>query len=388
MQVSSLNINHFQLVIFVLLISVLLSCNKTSHVTATYDNYFPEFEKNWELYTKSSKGGWKNNFNGRFSWDDAYALEALVLHFERSKDKRYIDTFIKVATRIFNSTDDNLNLRNKHRGNRIVKGWSTTRYTQDSSFHVFGITNAMILYPILKLHNILNENNLGNESYSHFFTKALNFSLLEFEDINVKDWINKSHETGYFQDAYYSNIGITTPVNQYARIGSYAIELYKLTREINYLNYAQKVARHLKKNLIHVGDYFYWNYTITNNPSPNDQPDDLGHSILVVQFIVNCYKNNIVFDKNDVQSLVKLFKNQVNVPNTILFNEYLNGNIISNDPFISHYYMLSEFDSEIHLILSNWLNQQVFNLDLSSFLNHFGNKLILLNAMNLYYKRF
>lgn len=387
MLISSFNIKYFQLVILVLLISVLLSCSKTSQVVAPHDNYFLEFEKNWELYIKSSKGGWENNFNGRFSWDDSYALEALVLHFERSKDKRYIDTFIKVATRIFNSTDENLRLHNKHRGNRIVKGWSTKRYTQDSSFHVFGITNAMILYPILKLHNIAIGNNLRNESYNHFFTKALNFSLLEFEDINVKDWINNSSETGYFQDAYYSNIGITTPVNQYARIGSYAIELYKLTGNINYLNYAQKVAKHLKKNLIQVGEYFYWNYTITNNPSPNDKPDDLGHSILVVQFIVNCYKNSIVFDKNDIQSLVNLFKKQVHVPNTILFNEYLNGNIISKDPFISHYYMLSEFDIEIHPILSNWLNQQSFNLDLNSFLNHFGNKLILLNAMNLYYKR-
>lgn len=388
MLVSNFNIKHFQSAIFVLLISVLFSCSKTTQVVAPNDNYFPEFEKNWESYIKSSKGGWGNNFKGRFSWDDAYALEGLVLHFERSKDRRYIDTFIKVATRIFNSTDDNLNIRNKYRGNRIVKGWSTTRYTQDSAFHVFGITNAMILYPIIRLHNIVIGNNLVNESYNHFFTKALNFSLLEFEDISVKDWINNSSETGYFQDAYYSAIGISTPVNQYARIGSYAIELYKLTGNINYLNYAQKVAKHLKKNLIQVGDYFYWNYTITNNPSPNDKPDDLGHSILVIQFIVNCYKNNIVFDKNDIQSLVKLFKNQVNIPNTILFNEYLNGNAISNDPFISHYYMLSEFDIEIHQILSSWLSQQVFNLDLSSFLNHFGNKLILLNAMNLYYNRF
>jgi hypothetical protein len=210
--------------------------------------------------------------------------------------------------------------------------------------------------------------------------------LLEFEDINANDWINISPESGFFQDPYYSNIGIITPVNQYSRIGSYAIELYKLTGNVNYLNYAKKVAQHLKKNLIFTSDYFYWNYIISINPTPSDQPEDLGHSILVVQFIVNCYKNNIVFDKNDMQSLVNLFKKQVHVPNSNLFKEYLNGNIISNDPYISHYYMLSEFDSEIHPILTNWLNQQIFILNPGSFLNHFGNKLILLKAMNLYYK--
>lgn len=364
------------------------SCSKAVSIPEVNDVYFPVFEKSWQLYTLSANGGWKNNFNGRFSWDDSYALEGLIYHYERSKDKRYLDSFMKVSIAIFNSTDENLKIYNKYRGNRIIKGWSTKRYTHDSSFHVFGVTNAMILYPIIKMYNLIKNENQLNETYKQFFVKVVSFSILEFDEVNIWDWSSKTSESGFFHDSYYSAIGTNTPVNQYARIGSYAIELYKATGVIKYFEYAKKVANYVKQNLIYQNDYFYWNYSINIPPTILDRPDDLGHSILVVQFIVNCYKNNIVFEINHIKSLVQLFKKQLFIPNAFSFREYLDGNSISSDPIISHYYLLSEFSNEIYQALTGWLNQQAYQVDTNSFLNHFGNKLILMEAMELYYKRF
>jgi len=286
-------------IIFVLfLILSLHSCKKSSSGFINPDIHFQAFENKWKLYNKSTNGGWKNNFNGRYSWDDAYALEGLLMHYQRSSDKRYVDTFIKVASRILETSDDDLKINDKYRGNKIVKGWSSKRYTVDSSYHVFGITNAMILYPVVKLFNILQDKNEIIQENISFFNKFKLFFIDEFNNIQVNDWVNLSSESGYFQDPYYSGLGIITPVNQYSRIGSYAIELYKLTGDLKYLVYAKKVARHLKNNLIQFSSYYYWNYIITSQPSPSDKPEDLGHSILVIQFIVNCYKNNIIFDQN------------------------------------------------------------------------------------------
>ncbi len=374
-------------IIFVLfLILSLHSCKKSSSGFINPDIHFQAFENKWKLYNKSTNGGWKNNFNGRYSWDDAYALEGLLMHYQRSSDKRYVDTFIKVASRILETSDDDLKINDKYRGNKIVKGWSSKRYTVDSSYHVFGITNAMILYPVVKLFNILQDKNEIIQENISFFNKFKLFFIDEFNNIQVNDWVNLSSESGYFQDPYYSGLGIITPVNQYSRIGSYAIELYKLTGDLKYLVYAKKVARHLKNNLIQFSSYYYWNYIITSQPSPSDKPEDLGHSILVIQFIVNCYKNNIIFDQNDVQKLVYLFKNQLYIENSNSFREYLIGQLASNDPYVSHYYLLSEYDYGVYQTLSNWLSKQDLKLDESSFLNHFGNKLILLDAFNLYYK--
>lgn len=368
-----------RLILIFVVVLLSISCSKRDKIASGIDTYFPVFEKDWQLYLESSNGGWKNNINGRFSWDDAYALEGLIFHYERSRDNRYIDTFLKVATSIFNAKDEDLNIINVYRGSKVVKGWSTKRYTHDSSYHVYGVTNAMILYPFIKMIRIAIDNRHIKQA-SHLFLKDLErFAISEFEEIHVNDWVELSSQSGYFQDKYYASLGLITPVNQFARIGSYAIELYKLTGNEKYLNYAQKVAQYLKNNLIFAGDYFYWNYIINNNPTSTDIPDDIGHSILVVQFIVNCYKSNIVFTQSDVQSVVRLFKKQLYVPNTFLFREYLNGNMISKEPFISHFYLLSEFDSEVYQILNTWLSQQNYKIDPTSFLNHFGNKLILLN---------
>ncbi len=378
------------IIFYTIIISIvfqLASCKKSTSQNSITDSHFSEFESKWFLYNESSYGGWKNNFQGRFSWDDSYALEGLILNFERSNDKRYLDTFVKAASKIINLADINLGLKDNYRGNRILHGWSTTRYTLDSSYHIFGVTNAMILYPIIKMYNIANKNVLLSNSDKLFFENALKFSILEFNEIHINDWVINTATTGYFQDPYYSSIGITTPVNQYARIGTYAIELFKATGQDIYLRYAQKIAQLIKDNLIFNSDYFYWNYTISFPKSQNDAPEDLGHSILVIQFIVSCFKNKIVFNDLDITQLVNLFKKQIRVANSNYFHEYLNGNIISKDPYISHYYLLSEFDHSVYDILSNWYDQQAFQLDRSSFLNHFGNKLILLDALNMYYKK-
>lgn len=384
-KIVKLNIKVKPILVTIAVIFVtIVSCNKRNNLPTSVDSHFPEFEKKWSLYQKSAFGGWKNNLQGRFSWDDSYAMEGLVLNYLRSNDKRYLDTFIKISNRVLNAADINLGFKDKYRSNRVLNGWSTTRYTSDSDYHIFGVTDAMILYPIIKFYNIIHSKIDINQSDRKFFDDALVFAKKEFSEVQIKDWVEYSNKGGYFQDPYYTSVGILTPVNQYSRVGTYAIELYKATGDLLYIEYAKKIASFIKSNLIYKEDYFYWNYIINNGIS--NTPEDLGHSILVIQFMISCFQNNIVFNEVDIKQLINLFNKQISVSNSVQFREYLNGNVISSDPYVSHYYLLSEYDRSVYEFLNTWQIQQNFILDSNSFLNHFGNKIILLDAMNNYYK--
>lgn len=361
------------------------ACKKNVNSVAAIDPYFSVVSDSWRRYMQSSNNGWANNDQGRFSWDDGYALEGLVSNFERSNDLRYVDTFLKTTNRIFAATDLVRGIRDKYRNMSISHGWSSTRYTADSSPHIFGVTDAMILYPVVRMFNIAKKIIPSTDARLIKIKQAVDFSIDEFNEIQVKDWVNIGLETGYFHDPYFRITGINTPVNQFARIGSLALELYLATDNPIYLDYVKKMARYLKEKLISKNEYFFWNYLFALNPSQIETPDDLSHSNLVVQFMILCYNNKVIFSIDEMEKLVKLYQKQLWVPDTG-YREYLDGPALSTDVYIAHYYPLSVFDRQVYISLDRWFHNQAYVYDPSTFLNHFGNKLILQQAMNLYYK--
>jgi hypothetical protein len=373
----------FQNLIIVPLLFLISSCTKLT-TTPSIDSKFDEFKINWSLYKKSSSGGWKNNFYGRFSWDDAYALEGLYYNYFRSSDIRYLDTFILVAKNIFLNSDLQFGIRDKYRNNKIIHGWSSKRYTIDSSYHVFGVTNAMILYPIIKMYNLSYNVLPKNDFRLDFFEYAIQFAKDEFEEVQITDYKKVNDSLGYFHDPYYKYTAIETPVNQFARVASYALELYIATKNKVYLDYVTGVAKFIRNNLIDTLNYQYWFYFPGTQVS-NNSYEDLGHSILTIQFLILCYENKIVFNDYNINKLVNLFKNQTFSSSNLSFREYLVGNEFSKDPIFSYYFMLSKYDFSIHKSLSKWIDLNPVVLDNSTFLNHFGNKLILNSALRNYF---
>lgn len=363
------------------------SCRKDSNISSSNDSYFSEFHENWNRYSLSTFGGWKSNDSGRFSWDDAYALEGLCLNYERSFDKRYLDTFIELSKKILLSSDSARSIKDAHRNFQILPGWSSKRYTKDSSYHIFGVTNAMILYPIVWMYNIYKEKGDLNDKRFLTLTKLLEFAKNEFKKIQENDYVYINDTIGYFHDPYYKSIGIETPINQFCRVGAYSLELYKATGERKYKELARGVANLVKQNLIDTLSYAYWYYYPRINTSISNTVEDLGHSILVIQFIVVCYEQNLVFNFSDIKKLINLFNNQV-YDGSKYFKEFLQGSQVSSDPFFSHYYLLSKYDRSISNQLNEWISRNSFDFNPNSFLNHFGNKLILLSAFKNYYSKY
>ena len=372
----------------IFLISILFvffSCKKNIPPVVSVDPYFSAVSENWTKYMYSSNNGWLDNDQGRFSWDDGYALEGLVSNFERSNDIRYVDTFLKASDRIFAGCDLARGIKDVYRNMSTLHGWSATRYTANFSPHIFGVTDAMILFPVVRMYNIAKRIIPDTDSRLAKIRQGVDFAVTEFLEVQKSDWINISSEMGYFHDPYFKSIGINTPVNQFARVGSFAIELYLATGNPMYLSYAEKMAKYLQGRLITKDDYFYWSYMFALNPSQTEAPDDLSHSNLVVQFMILCYNNSIVFSGDDMRKLVNLYLKQLLLPG-VGYREYLDGPVPSSDVYIAHYYPLSAFDSQVRVSLHQWYNNQMFIYDPSTFLNHFGNKLVLLQAMDLYYK--
>ena len=252
-------IRKSQIFIIVTLLLLITSCTKLES-TPSVDSKFNEFKIDWALYKKSASGGWKNNFYGRFSWDDAYALEGLYYNYLRSSDRRYLDTFIFVAKNIFLNSDLHLGIRDTYRNNKIIHGWSTRRYTIDSSYHVFGVTNAMVLYPIIKMYNLCSIVLQKNDNRLDFFEYVIQFAKDEFEEVQIPDYKRVNDSCGYFHDPYYKYSAIETPINQFSRVASYALELYIATRNNIYLDYVRGVAKFIRNNLIDTLNYQYWLY--------------------------------------------------------------------------------------------------------------------------------
>ncbi|MFN9999362.1 MAG: hypothetical protein ACK52X_07055, partial [bacterium] len=244
----------------------------------------------------------------------------------------------------------------------------------------------MILYPIVKMYNLCNRILNKNDSRLIFFEYAIQFAKEEFDQVQISDFKSISDSIGYFHDPYYRRTLTETPVNQFARVGSYALELYLATRNNLYLAYVNSVAKFIRDNLIDTLNYQYWMY-FPGKQLSNNSYEDLGHSILTIQFIILCYENKIVFNDSNILKLLNLFNNQIFISTNQTFREYLVGNQISKDPIFSYYFLLSKYDFKIYKSLSTWIDLNPLILNSYSFLNHIGNKLILNASLKYYFTR-
>lgn len=367
---------------FVLL---LISCNQ--NYVGDVSPIDSEFETILERYKESSNGGWKNNLNGRFSWDDSYVLDGLVYVFRVEGKNRYLDSFIELADVIIKSKDSDFNYIDSYRGNRSLSGWGSTRYTKDNTHHIFNILDALILSSLTSFYNVVNTSKVP-KFYQEKANEYLKVVLKSFEEVQAPDFINISTNSGYFQDPYFTFLGMHTPVNQFARVGTLCIELFKATKNIKYFNFASKTAQYLKDNLIYHENILLWNYGYYPlNSKKFDKIDDVSHGTLVVEFMSKCFDMGIVFSKDDMIRLVNLFLTKIYKDGGFNLNIDGSGGILSsNDVYIHYFLLLSKHNRKVYDIISGWYLSQNYVCDKGTFLNHFGEKLVLMNGLLRFYK--
>lgn len=345
---------------------------------------FSNFQPLWKLYLESSKGGWTNNDNGRFSNDEAPALDAFVELYILTHDQRYLDTIYKIGTKILNNDDIARNLKDVHRGNKVLPGWSSTRYTHDKSRTIFLMDDALILLPMLKAHNILK--NSSNRKYAP--ETWLSRAESEFQEVFIPNWIKVSDTEGYFEDPYYTKDSLNMPMNQYAMVGLLCLELFKATGELSYRDYAIKTGNYLKKNLIKINNQSYvWYYKLPSTKYPGFYYDDFSHAQLIVRFVEGMYKSNIIFDENDMKLLVGTFKYQVMDDNKIFrffggkfnANTYVPSNekYVGDNAWLTYFHSLAAYDNGIKNILNEYHITRKVNFNRDSEFNHIAEFVLL-----------
>jgi hypothetical protein len=131
-------------ILIIIVVFFLYGCNKefneienSSDLEFLQTSIYSDFEPLWKLYLDSSNGGWKNNDSGRFSNDDAPAILALIELHKLTDDNRYIDKLKFLVQNILKNDDIFRGLADEQRGNMILPGWSSTRYTSDNSRTIF-----------------------------------------------------------------------------------------------------------------------------------------------------------------------------------------------------------------------------------------------------------
>lgn len=376
---------------FVLLAcAVMPSCSK--HTEGVDQRVvFNGFEPLWKLYLASARGGWKNNDNGRFSNDDAPALEALLELHSFTGDLRYLDTFATVAGRLLANDDIARGTADIHRGGIVLPGWSSTRYTHDSTRTIFLMDDALILLPLVKARNqIVATGNPSGYPVSAWLDRARK----EFDMVFRPGWKAISASEGYFQDPYFTTVGMHMPMNQYCIPGLLALELYKATGVKDYLDYATATAAFVKSNLRKAGDAYVWYYKQPSAASPATEYDDFSHAQLVTRFIVGMYQAGYSFTDADLQALVKTFLTQVMDGDRVYtrFGGMINestplppSQVYVTNPWLTYYYCLVPFSSETAARLKVYNARKQIIYDPASDYNHIGEFVVLHYAHQLKY---
>ena len=375
---SLLNITScFLLLIIVGCESIFDELENNSNLEHLKSSIYADFNPLWSLYLESANGGWENNDIGRFSNDDAPAIEALLELYKLTLDERYLDKLYLLVENILNNDDIARGLPDSHRDNKILPGWSSTRYTNDNSRTIFLMDDALILIPIIKAYDFLRKQADIKNPPIYWLERAEKEFDLVFKD----DWKYIDNDKGYFQDIYYTKTDLNMPMNQYAIVGELCLYLYNVTKKNLYKEYAIKTANFLKEQLIRESDGFVWYYKNPSETYPSKQYDDFSHSQLVWRFIHIMYQQNLVFNEDDIEMLKGTFKNKVISNNKVFyfFGGMLNeetpapSNLLyKENPWLQYYYSLSIYDAEIKNILKKIQKSSILEYDSESDYNHLG----------------
>ena len=372
-------LNYYMKKIILLLSLFIFACDEepiVSDITDESVDLQTGFLPLWQLYIDSSDGGWSNNDLGRFAWDDTYAIDGLIRLYDKTLDVFYLDLAINLIDKIYENTDEKRGIEDVYRDNRSVALWSSTRYT-DGDYHAYNVHAGFIIYVGAKIASAIQNSDLP-ESYivkGQELTEKLknSFSFIE------SDW----NALGYFDEPIVSDYDFIStrtipPINMIRLCGLATLELYKLTGDLKYYGYAESTANYLSQFLYLSDDEAYiWPYgpPITFNEDGSILgPDDTSHGSKFIWFVWECYKENIVFNSQDIEYFSNSFINNMYI-DVNQFKRYVDPKYTQTTETISFVYMILN-SSDVDEILLEHYNTRSIEYDSESFLNHFGSILI------------
>jgi hypothetical protein len=323
----------------------------------------------WNQYYYSTNGGWVNNTNGRFAWDDTYALDGLAF-LNRIKPSIEIS---KLGDSVVERFLDGLNSRQNFSvdgvTNQFIEGWASESYTE-GMYHTWNVHTAYIL-------NAIGEFYLSKASISTQEIRQLKEIFAYIEG----NWIDLE-VGGYFNEPSLKQKNIEIPLNMVSLGGCASLTLYNLTKEEKYLNYAKQIFLHLQNNIEIINSCAIWPYKPLQNKTSESLKlsDDISHGALVIKFIKMCKNQGIELSLKNItianldHTFTSIFREDGKLSKYAYAEEGKTKNL-TYYIFPPHWLML--VSTENFKLYKTFNEKLSLTYDPSTIYNHFGRDLVL-----------
>ena len=244
----------------------------------------------WDWYMNQSPD------QGHIAFGEAFVMKAYVLMYEATKDKRYLDDFIKVA-------DSVLDRRDSVRGVKDYRGlslpaWRTNKFS--SEYKIYALHTGLIVTPMAQFASVVKkDSNLASYgSKANVYLQAAKDGIAVHYGDNIRYPDNNST---WIEDS--NKMYLERPINMSLGLGSAMLAVYEATGDKTYLDKGTKIANFLKGYLkvnSSVNGYVWGYYPNDARNRFTNTMEDTNHTIYDMEFVNLAYRNGI-FSSADMQ---------------------------------------------------------------------------------------
>ncbi|SDJ52627.1 FG-GAP repeat domain-containing protein [Chryseobacterium jejuense] len=287
-----------------------------------------------------------------FAWAVPAHMEALVLMYEKTKEKPYAETLIRCMGNTISRRNDlrhqiNLAPIYDHQGN-LGPAWSNNHYNKKADSgkaysHLVHSTN--IMYPMAKFAGII-KNDSTLQGLKADIVTGSRYSGMKYDAIaddliqRIKETLfyhkdqwhtepipNSSDSMGYYKERNapdelkYPNVIL--PFNMQSSAGRVLVHMFIATKDSTYVTQLNQIANFIKSNtqfnpLLGSNIWTYWKF--------DDLREDVSHANLTASFPYECHKYDIkkngipVYSTSDMEAYYKTFTKDIYISPLVIKN--------------------------------------------------------------------
>jgi len=265
-------------------------------------------------------------FDREKPWAIMRTLHTAISLYRYTQDLRYLDLFCQGADLVLQYRAD-MTKTPDYKGD-ILSTW-LWEPTYDTGWEgnkkvALAVWTAAVVYPLTEFCTVVSQNPQLPDTYKARAEAYLKASC-EAMAVHENEWVGGPDDgEGHYIFPYASPMrfdGLPMPHNEQSLAGNVFLNLYRLTKDENYLRKASAMARLLRNRFVRdpttgaiVWSYWYgcvydgFEYDpgrSTNFPecSPRKNTTDMGHASWTTDFVANCFREGVVFDANDIAGL-------------------------------------------------------------------------------------
>jgi len=241
---------------------------------------------------------------GEMAWGDSYVLNSYIAMYHGTRDRVHLERFAAHFDRILTARDSRTGRRDELR-DRMMPSWGTGNYTQ-GKWTAWLVHAGMLTYPAASFVRIVRADRRlprALRAKADGYLPILEEIVAAYDD----EWRGGPGGEGY----YHSPPVGALPLNQQNALGRTMVELAAVTRKAGYRDRATSLARYFKSRLrVMPNGAYAWEYS----GGRGRNGEDISHAAINADFAALCYRNRIVFTREDMERFAKTFTENIMRP--------------------------------------------------------------------------